>query len=235
MTLLRREPVLHDVSHVLHDVSHVDSPPESEKVAVSLFAEPNTRESQANAPAASASRKSSDATGAIDDTVVVESRPKSSSTVETDGRSIHYSEDLSVGDTWSTELRRITSNDVDDFSNLTGDHTPLHGQSGSCSPFGKPVAHGLLGLSILAGLGSNHPNASTLALVGIEDWQFLAPVFIGDMVSARNEIVLIEPHGRRAVKVRWLRQLLNEAGRAVQQGYFVTLVGSRSRSISKPR
>jgi acyl dehydratase len=177
----------------------------------------------------------SDATAEVEKNAVIKSGKDSSKTGKPGTRSIHFSEDLSVGDTWTTELRRITSKDVQEFSNLTGDHTPLHGQSGSCSPFGKPVAHGLLGLSILAGLGSNHPNASTLALVGIEDWQFLAPVFIGDKVSARNEIVLIEPHGRRAVKVRWLRQLMNEAGRAVQQGYFVTLVGSRRRSVAKPR
>jgi acyl dehydratase len=146
-----------------------------------------------------------------------------------------YSDDLSVGDCWLTDLRCISERDVHDFAMLTGDHTPLHGEDEPRSPFGKPVVHGLLGLSILAGLGTSYPKVSTLALVAIEDWQFLAPVFFGDRVQARNEVVLIEPHGRRAAKVRWLRQLLNEAGRVVQQGNFVTLVGSRSREVAKPR
>lgn len=146
-----------------------------------------------------------------------------------------YAEDLSVGEAWTTEFRCVSDQDVHQFAELTGDHTPLHGAAGTPSPFGKPIAHGLLGLSLLAGLGTNHPNAYTLALIGIEDWQFLAPVYFGDRVCGRNEIVAIEPHGRRAIKVRWLRQLINEAGRVVQQGHFVTLVGSESRSNQKPR
>jgi acyl dehydratase len=146
-----------------------------------------------------------------------------------------YAEDLSVGDTWTTKFRSVSDEDVHQFAELTGDHTPLHGAAGTPSPFGKPIAHGLLGLSLLAGLGTDSPNAYTLALVGIEDWKFLAPVYFGDRVQARNEIVAIEPHGRRAIKVRWLRQLLNEAGRVVQQGHFVTLVGSQSRAAAKPR
>ena len=118
---------------------------------------------------------------------------------------------------------------------LTGFHTPLHEGDATLSPFGKPVAHGLLGLSVLAGLGTKCPSVSTLALVGIEDWQFVAPVFFGDRVQARNTIDAIEAHGRRAVKVRWLRELINETGQVLQRGNFVTLVGSRKRSQTKPR
>lgn len=193
---------------------------------MSLFAEPDSRNTPANSPAGPPP------TGGLTDRG---SASQSSPQRPVEADSTLYSEDLSVGDSWTTPLRRITDSDVADFASLTGDHTPLHGQSRDCSPFGKPVAHGLLGLSILAGLGSNYPQASTLALVSIEEWQFSAPVFIGESVAARNEIVSIEAHGRRAVKVRWLRQLLNEAGRTVQQGYFVTLVGSRHRGQTKPR
>lgn len=147
-----------------------------------------------------------------------------------------FAEDLSVGDHWSSEFREVTANDVETFASLTGDHTPIHSPSASNdSPFGRPIAHGLLGLSILAGLGTTNPNASTLAFVGIENWEFLAPVFFGDSVQVRNEILEIEPHGRRAIKVRWLRQLLNETGRIVQQGHFTTLVGSQARTAKKPR
>ncbi|MCO8120486.1 acyl dehydratase [Stieleria sp. TO1_6] len=146
-----------------------------------------------------------------------------------------YAEDLAVGDCWTSHFCEISSDDVQDFAKLTGDHTPLHGQGETDSPFGGPIAHGLLGLSVLAGLGTKHPRASTLALVGIENWQFVAPVYFGDSVKARNEIVEIEQHGRRAVKVRWLRQLLNSSGQIVQQGHFVTLVGSSTRAGHKPR
>ena len=155
--------------------------------------------------------------------------------VSTESEDMLYSEDLSVGDCWMTDLRRISEQDVRDFAGLTGDHTPLHAGNESSSPFGRPVVHGLLGLSVLAGLGTSHPNVATLALVALEDWQFLAPVFFGDAVKARNEIISIERHGRRAIKVRWLRQLTNGIDRVLQQGHFVTLVGSRERVVDKPR
>ncbi|WP_160149668.1 MaoC family dehydratase [Roseiconus lacunae] len=144
-----------------------------------------------------------------------------------------YAEDLSEGDRWETEFREISGSDVNQFAALTGDHTAIHAD-GTESPFGKPIAHGLLGLSVLAGLGTQSPNAATLALVSIDEWKFLAPVFFGDRVRARNEILTIEPHGRRAVKVFWLRSLLNESERVVQQGQFVTIVARKNRA-AKPR
>ncbi|MDB4353405.1 MaoC/PaaZ C-terminal domain-containing protein [bacterium] len=63
-----------------------------------------------------------------------------------------------------------------DFALLTGDHDPLHEDGGMASPFGEPVAHGLLGLSVLAGLSSSRPDVATLALVAISDWHFESPV-----------------------------------------------------------
>ena len=96
-----------------------------------------------------------------------------------------FAEDLALGDCWVTELREISESDVHNFASLTGDHTPLHDEDGAVSPYGKPIAHGLLGLSVLAGLGTKHPYASTLAFLAVENWQFLAPVFFGDKVQAR--------------------------------------------------
>lgn len=146
-----------------------------------------------------------------------------------------YSEDLAVGDCWTSEAREISGEDVATFSGLTGDHDPLHSENPSASPYGKPIVHGLLGLSVLAGLGTNYPKAATLTFMGIEDWQFLAPVFFGDSVKVRNEVVGLEQHGRRAMKVRWLRQLINDSGRVVQEGHFLTLVANRTRVRKRPR
>ncbi|MEL6108066.1 MAG: MaoC/PaaZ C-terminal domain-containing protein [Planctomycetota bacterium] len=146
-----------------------------------------------------------------------------------------YSEDLAVGDCWTSQAREISGEDVATFASLTGDHDPLHSENPAASPYGKPIVHGLLGLSVLAGLGTNYPRAATLTFMGIEDWQFLAPVFFGDSVQVRNEIVSLEQHGRRAVKVRWLRQLINDSGRVVQEGHFLTLVANRARVRKRPR
>ena len=140
-----------------------------------------------------------------------------------------YFEDLEVGDSWTSRPRRITADDVSQFAELTGDHTSLHDDERP-SPFGKPIAHGLLGLSILAGLSSMRPQVATLALSQLEDWRFEAPIFFGDTVHVRTEVVQSESHGRRAGRIVWHRQLINQDGRVVQSGRIVTIVSSRARS-----
>lgn len=140
-----------------------------------------------------------------------------------------FFEDLQPGDFWVSPEREVTADDVADFADLTGDHDPLHTDqlAGVESPFGGPVAHGLFGISVLAGLSSNHPKVATLALTGLRDWQFAAPVYFGDTVHVLTTVLEAVPHGRRAGQVTWQRQLINQHGRIAQSGTFVTLVRTR--------
>jgi acyl dehydratase len=140
-----------------------------------------------------------------------------------------FFEDLHVGDCWQSETRQISPDDVVDFAELTGDHDPLHSER-SDSPFGRPVAHGLLGLSVLAGLSSQDPQVQTLALVGIDGWEFHHPIYPGDSVTAITEVASVEPYGRRAGRVCWHRRLVNQSGLTVQSGQLTTLVAARQRS-----
>lgn len=140
-----------------------------------------------------------------------------------------FFEDLHVGDDWYSESRKIASHDVVDFADLTGDHDPLHSQQAD-SPFGGQVAHGLLGLSIMAGLSSADPCVQTLALVKISDWEFQHPIYPGDTVTAITEVAALEPYGRRAGRVTWHRRLINQNGLTVQSGTLVTLVAARKRA-----
>ncbi len=137
-----------------------------------------------------------------------------------------YFDDMQVGDRWQSRARTVTETDVVNFACLTGDFDPLHvdHETGRQSPFGKPLAHGLLGLSLVAGLGSNHPQVNTTAFVSIEDWKFLKPIFFGDTVHVVNEVVEKRAKGRRRGYVRWRRQLVNQHGEVVQQGIFETVV-----------
>lgn len=141
-----------------------------------------------------------------------------------------YLEDISVGDRWFSPTREVTAEDVADFALLTGDNDPLHSEDGIDSPFGEPVAHGLLGLSMLAGLSTEAPKVATLALVSIAEWQFEAPIFFGDVVRVSTQVESIQQHGRRAGRVTWLRQLLNQHGRVVQRGRFISLVSTKARA-----
>ncbi len=138
-------------------------------------------------------------------------------------------EDLSVGDRWTSRARTITETDIVNFAGLTGDYNPLHvdREFAKTTPFGKPIAHGMLGLSLLTGLGSHCPAVHTLAFVAIRDWRFLRPVFVGDTVHVVNEVVEKNQNGRPAGQVIWKRQLINQEGNAVQSGTLETLVAVR--------
>ncbi|MFG0265203.1 MAG: MaoC family dehydratase [Rhodopirellula sp. JB055] len=152
-----------------------------------------------------------------------------------------YCEDLTVGQNWLSPWRTITADDVRAFSELTGDFDPLHEEEENdetampLSPFGRPVAHGLLGLSVLAGLSTEFPRAATLALVSVSEWNFENPVFFGERVRVVTSVESSEAHGRRAAKITWHRQLVSDDGRTLQQGKFVTLVASNKRYRRQPR
>ena len=138
-------------------------------------------------------------------------------------------EQLKIGDKWNSSDRTVEAGDLQSFANLTGDHDPLHTdpEFAANGPFGKPIAHGLLGLSILAGLSSSAPAVLTAALIDIRSWTFIKPVFVGDVLQVVTEIIDLKPRGRRHGEVHWYRQLLNQKGEKVQDGILVTLVSRR--------
>lgn len=139
-------------------------------------------------------------------------------------------EDLHLGDRWVSGDRVIHEEDIQQFADLTGDQDPLHTDPvfAANGPFGKPIAHGLLGISFLAGLSSKAPSVQTSAFVGIRSWSFTKPVYVGDRVHVITEIIDLKPHGRRHGEVHWYRQLINQDGQKVQEGILVTLVSRRA-------
>jgi acyl dehydratase len=145
-----------------------------------------------------------------------------------------YFDDLHVGDRWKSRSRTITEADVVGFAGLTGDYDPLHvdHEFVKQTPFGQPIAHGLLGLSFVAGLGSYFPMVHTVAFVAVRNWEFLRPTFIGDTVHAVNEVAELKESGRRRGVVLWKRQLVNYDGQVVQQGIFETLVARSPTKIA---
>jgi acyl dehydratase len=145
-------------------------------------------------------------------------------------------EELKIGQRWLSESRVILFEDVYEFAELTGDRDRLHVDPDFAArgPFGKPVAHGMLGMSILAGLSSTAPFVKTAALVDIRSWSFLRPLFPGDTVHVVTEIADLKPHGRRHGEVHWYRQLINQAGEKVQEGVLVTLVSRTAPLTTRP-
>ncbi len=144
--------------------------------------------------------------------------------------STRFFDDLVVGDEWESPRRTVTETDVVLFAGLSGDFNPLHVDHSSAdrSPFGRPVAHGLLGLAIATGLMSQAPRVDTLAFLAILDWKFHRPILFGDTIHAISKVEDLRPqaNGRRGI-VTWHRQIFNQHGHCVQEGRTQTLVRSR--------
>jgi acyl dehydratase len=144
--------------------------------------------------------------------------------------------ELVVGDEWETPRRTVTQADVVGFAGLSGDFNPIHVDHSNteCNPFGRPVAHGLLGLAIASGLFSHAPRVDTLAFLAILEWRFHRPILLGDTIHGLARIDAVEPraNGRRAV-VTWYRSILNQDGQLVQDGRTQTLVRGRARDPSR--
>jgi 3-hydroxybutyryl-CoA dehydratase len=141
-----------------------------------------------------------------------------------------YLEDLEVGRTWKSPARTLTECDIVGFAGMTGDFDPLHvdREFAAETPYGKPIAHGLLGLSLMAGLSSTCPRVRTMALVRVDQWMFHRPIFVNDTVHVITEVESITPRGRRSGEVVWHRKLINQRGECVQSGKISTLVSSHS-------
>jgi 3-hydroxybutyryl-CoA dehydratase len=95
---------------------------------------------------------------------------------------------LEIGE--SAEISRtITDDDVRRFAELSLDSNPLHldDDFAATTPFGRRIAHGMLPASLISAvLGTRLPGPGCIYLK--QDLRFLAPVFIGETVTARVSV-----------------------------------------------
>jgi acyl dehydratase len=142
-----------------------------------------------------------------------------------------FFDDVEVGQEWESLGRTVTEADIVNFAGLSGDFNPIHvdHEFAKTTPFRRPVAHGLLVWSISSGLGIHAPPLRTLAILGVREWQFKGPVFVGDTIRLRSKVLEKEERsrGRRGV-ITWLRQVLNQEDKVVHEGQTVTLVEGRA-------
>jgi len=132
--------------------------------------------------------------------------------MELKGKSI---DQLKVGDSaeWS---RTVTEDDIKLFAEATGDFNPVHlDQTYAEKTFFKGrIAHGLLSLGYISTvLGNILPGHGTIYLS--QEVKFLAPVRIGDTITARVEIMELIPEKNR---VKFKTICLNQEGKIVLDG-----------------
>ncbi len=99
--------------------------------------------------------------------------------------------DLKIGDEFSTS-REITDEIIRRFAEVSGDFNPIHldEEFAKTTRFGKRIAHGMLsGAFISAVLGNEFRERKIVYLS--QTMKFVAPVFIGDTVTATGTITNI--------------------------------------------
>jgi hypothetical protein len=103
---------------------------------------------------------------------------------------------------WSEPLV-ITQDMVNRFAELTGDRQWIHVDAERArreSPFGAPVVHGFLLLSLMPGLRAPPAfaltNYSSAANYGSAGLRFLSPVPVGSAVHLRQRLKRVEEHRR---------------------------------------
>lgn len=98
---------------------------------------------------------------------------------------------LSVGQT-ATRSITLTDKHVKNYADLTGDYNPLHfdEEFAAGTTFGRLVVQGGLTTGLLHALvAMDMPGAGTVFLN--QNWQFTAPVFIGDTITAEAEVLKV--------------------------------------------
>ena len=135
-------------------------------------------------------------------------------------------EDLAIGQSASL-MRTVMVGDVDLFAEVSGDTNPIHlcDRFAADTRYGQRIAHGMFTASLVSALlGTRLPGPGAVYLS--QSVQFLAPVKIGDVVTARVEIVELVEARRRA---RLFCECVAD-GRAVLEGEAWVAVPSRERA-----
>jgi len=125
-------------------------------------------------------------------------------------------EALEVGQEFTSRGRTVTEADVVGFASLTGDWHPQHAdaQWAEGSPFGERIAHGLLVVSLAAGLVPFDPGR-VVALRQVSQATFKRPVRFGDTVHVEGRIAELAPGADDAGMVTFAWNVVNQDDKIV--------------------
>ncbi|MEZ5661488.1 MAG: MaoC family dehydratase [Burkholderiaceae bacterium] len=155
---------------------------------------------------------------------------------ETWGRCL---EDFQVGQTFEHRPgRTITEADNIQFSLLTMNAHPLHCDSAYAArtEFGKPLVNSALTLAIVVGMTVSDISARAIANLGWREIELLVPVFPGDTIYARSEVLEVrESRSRPGQGIVTTRTEGHKADGTVFMRFVRSaLVPSRASAIDYP-
>ena len=147
-----------------------------------------------------------------------------------------YFEELKVGNQIITEKRTITSEDIDRFAALSGDHFYAHIKSTDFADtmFEQQVAHGYFILSAAAGLFVDSYNKNPVLLnYGIEEFRFTKPVYPETNIYVRftcKEKIDQELKDENDIPkgiVKWYIEIIDDTEELAGVGTILTMVAKK--------
>jgi len=147
------------------------------------------------------------------------------------GKTSYRYDDLFVGMQFRSPGRTITDADVVGFAGLTGDFSELHTSDvyARSSEFGQRVAHGMLGLAYAHGLmwaRTGELRETAIAFLGISDWKFVGPIYIGDTIFVNYALAELRDSRSRPSQAiaSFDVEVVTQDGKIVQSGRKALLV-----------
>ena len=145
-----------------------------------------------------------------------------------------YFEEFVVGEKIITEKRTITEADIMEFARLSGDVNRIHTdpEFSKTTPFGKQIAHGLLGMSIASGLAwqTGILDGTVIAFREVKEWKFVKPVFIGDTIYTELEIMETKAMPRIGCgSMTASIEVKNQNDEVCHRGTWVVLIASKPK------
>ena len=149
-----------------------------------------------------------------------------------------YFEELQIGDQIITDKRVITSEDIDRFADLSGDHFYAHLRQTNFSGtmFEGQVAHGYFIMSAAAGLFvDSYEKNPVLLNYGIDELRFTKPVYPGAEIHIRFTCKEKIPQDKKDECdiskgiVRWLVEMIDGTNEQVGIATILTMVKRKNQ------
>ena len=114
----------------------------------------------------------------------------------------------------TTHMKTVTETDIGLFAGVSGDFNPVHmcEEYAKKTFFGGRIAHGVIALGLISAAMTKLPGL--VIFLGASD-KFLAPVRIGDTITATGEVIaVIKDKGILTLKT----SCINQEGKTVVEG-----------------
>ncbi|MEM7431119.1 MAG: phenylacetic acid degradation bifunctional protein PaaZ [Pseudomonadota bacterium] len=139
-------------------------------------------------------------------------------------------EELRIGDTFKSDKREVSLDDIEHFAHFTGDtfYAHMNEDDAKKNPFFEGrVAHGYLIVSFAAGLFVDPDFGPVLANYGVDNLRFMTPLNYGDSMDVRLTCKQKTLRGDSGYgEVRWDAEVKNQNHEIVAQYDVLTMVAT---------